>query len=133
MSDVRLPLLYKSLAEGGEPGAGVEHLKDVAHRLRNDPRPDELEEAASLLERAAAAGPDGAAEALHLKKAHRPTTRMRNVEVWREVENLIHEGLRPVDAYKQIGKKFGLSPSRVKSIYTSHEAAERAARAEWQD
>jgi hypothetical protein len=130
----RLPLMHKGGAERGQLGAGVEYLRELARRLRHNPTPEECEAAAVLFERAAVAGPGGAAVALYLVPAHRPRENdTRDFEIWQAVGDTINEGARPAAAYKLIAKQYKISASRVKAIALSFSKADREVQAEWQD
>lgn len=119
----RLPLIHISGAISGEHGEGVELMRELASRLRNDPTPEELNIAAGLFDRVADAGPEGAALALFLVHPHAPRQSARELAIYYAVCDLIWHGEKMPSAFKQVSRKESVrrkkpfSTSRVKAIY----------------
>lgn len=114
----RLPLLHRHAAERGELGAARLHLEELAHRLRNNPSPEECERAAELFERMAADPRAHLATGL-APKGRPPESRW--YDIGNEVEELTWQGQYTVpEARKRVARRHQMSGSRVKALHLEY-------------
>lgn len=117
---MRLPLLHMGAARRGERGEAEQALAELAARLRNNPTPDECEQAAGILDRLAITGEKKHSTAwpdAGLKPSRRPPETARHVAVYQAVEARIDSGDTIPQARQRVARQEALSVSTVKRIH----------------